>query len=490
MTSKRPRRVRHPWVAVCSHTVGQCLHFWHPAANDSPLSKTGILMRLLLALLLLVSHDASTQPVRQLHASATPPSIVEIPLRISLDRLFEVAEQEMPREAGNWRTWRETHGVNTKYHAWRGPLYLAMHGQVLTVQAQVAYWIRAHKQVLGVLDLESSCGVEEPLRRAIIGVQIRLDWSPDWTLRPLFRVMTTRFLDRCEMTLAEIDVTPLIAREFQKQLQERMRAALRTLAPRLAGIRQQVERNWLLLQQPVQLQADEWLSLNPAGVALSPLAGQGNTLDARLAVLMKPQVLTDPEPVSHPRPLPPLQRYYPRSAGLNLKLFVDVDYDGLNGVLSRELSGEPLDIKGRRLTIESLKMGGQGQEIHVDARLGGDFAGDVRLRAEMRFAPETQQLLVQNLSYEYEPDDPWLQAEAELLYGYIRKLLEAAANRHLKQYMEQGRQRLYALFEKIAPEGVKVDMTTLKLHQVQLDLAEEAIRLHGLASGQIELVFR
>jgi hypothetical protein len=221
-----------------------------------------------------------------------------------------------------------------------------------------------------------------------------------------------------------------------------------------------------------------------------PLSGQGNTLDARLAVLMQPQVVTNPAPVTHPRPPSPLQRYYPRSPGLNLQLFVDLDYDGLNRVLSEHLSGEPLAVQGRRLTIESLKVGGQAQKLHADARLGGDFAGYVKLRAEMRFVPETQQLRIHDLSYDYKPDDPWLQAEADLLYGYIRKLLEAAANRHLQQYMEQGRQRLHALFEKIAPDGVKADMTTLELHQVQLDLAEEAIRLHGLATGRIELVFR
>jgi hypothetical protein len=321
----------------------------------------------------------------------------------------------------------------------------------------------------------------------VIGVQIRLDWGPDWTLRPAFRVMPTRFLDRCEMTLADIDVTPLIAREFQRQLQEKMRAALGTLAPRLAGIRQQVEGYWQELQQPVQLWSDQSLLLNPRGIGLSPLTGHGNRFDVRLAVLMEPQVVTGTAPVSRSRPLPPLQRYYPRSTGLNLQLAVELDYDDLNRSLTGLLSGESLDLKGRRLAIESLRAGGQGQEIHVDARLGGDLAGEVKLRAGMQFDPETQQLTVQNLRYDYTPDDPWLQAEADLLYGYVRKLLEAAVNRRLQQSMEGGRERLQALFERIAPDGVKPDMAALRLHQVQLDLADDAIRLHGLASGQIVL---
>ena len=142
------------------------------------------------------------------------------------------------------------------------------------------------------------------------------------------------------------------------------------------------------------------------------------------------------------------------------------------------------------MTIESLRLGGQGQEIQVDASLGGELAGEAKLVAEMRFDPQTQQLRVQNLGYDYTPDDPWLQAEADFLYGYVRKLLEAAANQYLQQYMQQGRQHLITLFEKIAPDGVKPDVGTLELHQVQLDLAEDAIRLHGLVSGRIELLFR
>lgn len=465
----------------------QRLHDRDRAVINSPVRKGTCLTPWLLVLLLLVPHAASTQPVRQPPSAAKPVSLIEIPLRISLDRLFEVAEQEMPREAGNWSNWRETYGVETRYRAWRGPLQLAMHGQVLTVQARVGYWIQARKQVLGTLDLKSSCGVKEPPRRAVIGVQIRLDWGPDWTLRPAFRVMPTRFLDRCEMTLADIDVTPLIAREFQRQLQEKMRAALGTLAPRLAGIRQQVEGYWQELQQPVQLWSDQSLLLNPRGIGLSPLTGHGNRFDVRLAVLMEPQVVTGTAPVSRSRPLPPLQRYYPRSTGLNLQLAVELDYDDLNRSLTGLLSGESLDLKGRRLAIESLRAGGQGQEIHVDARLGGDLAGEVKLRAGMQFDPETQQLRVQNLRYDYTPDDPWLQAEADLLYGYVRKLLEAAVNRRLQQSMEGGRERLQALFERIAPDGVKPDMAALRLHQVQLDLADDAIRLHGLASGQIVL---
>ena len=442
-----------------------------------------------LILSLLLSSGVSAQPVAGQGQLTQSPSIVEIPIRLSLERLFEVAEQEMPLQAGNWRDWQKSYGIKTKYRAWRGPLYFTMQGEVLLVQAHVRYWIKAHKKVLGALNLKSSCGVNEPPRQAVIGVQIRLGWGADWMLRPEFRVMPPRFLDRCEMTIADIDVTPLIAKEFQKQLKEKMHAALMTLAPRLNAIRQQAEQNWLLLQEPVQLWADHWLLLNPSGIALSPLSGHGDSVDAYLAVMMLPKVIAGSEPASQHWPLPPLTRFYPRSAGLNLQLAVDLNYADLNRAITGQLSGESIEIGGRQAGIEAIELGGQGQEIRVNAKLTGDAAGNVMIKAKMIFAAEKQQFQLENLDYTYTPQDPLLEPQASLFYGYIRKVLEAAANQQLQQRMNQWKEQLLTVFDKIMPDDAELDMTSLQLGQVQLNMAEDAVRLNGLASGYIMLDF-
>jgi hypothetical protein len=444
----------------------------------------------LLMLSLLLSSGVSAQPVDGQGHLTQSPSIVEIPIRLSLDRLFQVAELEMPLQAGHWRDWKKTYGIKTKYRAWRGPLSFTMQGETLLVQAHVRYWIKARKKVLGALNLKSSCGVNEPPRQAVIGVQIRLGWGPDWLLRPDFRVMPARFFDRCEMTIADIDVTPLIAKEFQKQLKEKMRSALMTLGPRLNAIRQQAEQNWLLLQEPVPLWADHWLLLNPRGVALSPLTGHGDSVEAHLAVLMVPNMVTGSEPASQHWPLPPLMQFYRYSTGLNLQLAVDLNTADLNRTMTEQLSGESIDIGGHQAGIEAIELGGQGQEIRVNATLSGDAAGNVMIKANIIFTPETQQFQLENLNYTYTPEDPLLELRVSLFYGYIRKVLEAAANEQLQQRMKQWKEQLLTVFDKITPDDVKLDMTSLQLSQVQFSVAEGTIRLNGLASGYIRFDFR
>lgn len=392
---------------------------------------TALLMRLSLALPRAVSAQSVAGQL-QLEQS---PSIIEIPIHISLDRLFEVAEREVPWQAGNWRDWKKTHGIKTKYRAWRGPLYLTMQGDVLLVQTHVRYWIKVHKKVFGALSLKSSCGVNDPPRQAVIGVQIRLDWGTDWMLRPVFRVMPSRFLDRCKMTVVDIDVTPLIEREFQKQLKDKMRSALMTVATRLNAIRQQAEQSWLTLQEPVLLWADQWLLLNPRSIALSAPAGHGNQVDARLAVLMVPKIVTGSEPAARYWPLPPLTRFYPRSTGLELQLAMDLNYTDLDQAITRRLSDESIDIGGYQAGIEAIELGGQGQEISVHAKLSGDAAGNLSIKANMMFIPEKQQFRLENLDYSYTPQDASLQPQASFFYGYIREVLEIAANQQLQQRM-------------------------------------------------------
>jgi len=445
---------------------------------------------LLLISTLILSSGVSAQPVAGQGQLKQSPSIVEIPIRLSLDRLFEVAEREMPLQAGNWHDWKKTHGIKTKYRAWRGALYFTMQGEILLVQAHVRYWIKAHKKVLGTLNLNSSCGLNEPPRQAVIGVQIRLGWGPDWRLRPGFRVMPPRFLDRCEMTIADIDVTPLIAKEFQKQLKEKMRSALMTLGPRLDAVRQQAETNWFLLQEPVSLGADHWLLLNPRSIALSPLAGHGDRVDAHLAVLMAPKMMTGSEPAVQHWPLPPLMRFYPRSTGLNLQLAVDLSTADLNQTINRQLSGESFDIGGHQAGIETIELAGQGQEIRVNATLSGDAAGKVMVKANMTFTVEKQQFQLENLDYTYTPEDPLLELQANLFYGYIRKVLEVAANQQLQQRMKQWKGYLLTAFDKITPDDVKLGLASLQLGQVQLSMTEDAIRLNGLVSGHIMFDFR
>ena len=474
-------RPGEPWYREMPGLVFTCSE----ARDLRPVSKN-----LLPLLLLLWLSGAGAQSDADTQQPESPVSFIEIPLRLPLEPLIDAAEKLLPHQAGNWRTWKDWHGIPSQYRGWRGPLSITASGNVLWVQAHVRYWIRAQKKLLGVVNATASCGIDEAPRQAVIGMQVLLEWGPDWTLRPQFRILPTRFLDRCEMTFANIDVTSIVETEFRKQMQDSLRAALKSLAPGMHEIQRQAQKTWSLLQEPVELGQDNWLLLRPASVALSRIAGRGKTLDAQLALTLQPVLVSGPEPVGKPAPLPPLGQYYPRTDGLNLHLGVNLDFPTLRQRLSADLAGKSFVIKGRKVSIRTLELTGSGQEIRVRMELAGELTGTAELRAKVAYNAQHQKLELQGLTFDYNAVDPVVGMLAEAFHAPIRQALEEAANQALAQQLALLGSRLGTVLKKITPAGVALDLSALQLGSVQIAIEQQGIRLDGTATGKIRLVLR
>ena len=441
-------------------------------------------------MLLLWLPGACAQAVAGIKQPVPPVSIIEIPVQLSLDPLSSAAEATLPQQAGNWRTWKDWHGIQSQYRAWRGPLSITVSGDVLLVQAHIRYWIRARKKVLGAINLKGSCGVNEPPRQAVIGMQVRLGWGPDWTVRPEFRILPTRFLDRCEMTIANIDVTPLVEKEFRKQMQKSLRAALRTLAPGMNTIQKQAQRSWSLLQEPVKLGRDNWLLFRPVGVALSGITGRGNNIGAHLAVALQPALVTEAEPAGKPVPLPPLERYYPRSSGLNLHMGVSLDFARINQRFSDTLARRSFNINGQKAGIKKFVLAGSGQEISARVELVGDVAGTLELQARLVYKAEERKLELQDLTFDYDAKNSSMALLVKSFHEPIRQALEDMANQALAQHLELVSGRLETVLEKIMPAGVLLDMSAMQLTSLQIHIEKQNIRLDGTATGSARFTLR
>ena len=463
-------------------TAGLCLNYSMWSVRVS------VLLLPLLPLLWLTGAGAQQSAGTQ--QAESPVSFIDIPLRIPLQPMMDAADRILPQQAGYWRTWRRWHGIDAQYRAWRGPLSITASGEMLLVQAHIRYWIRAKKNLLGAITLGGSCGVNEAPRQAVIGMQVLLQWGSDWTLRPRFRILPTRFLDRCKMTAANIDVTPIVETEFRKQMQESLRAALKTLAPGVHAVQRQAQQTWSLLQQPLALGQDNWLLLRPESVALSRIDGRESQLNTRVALTMRPLLVTAAAAAGNPAPLPPLGRYYPRSAEMNLHLGVNLDLATLSQRLSDTLAGSSYDINGHKASIRTLELGGSGQQIRVRVELAGTTTGKAKLRAGVAFDPKLQRLELQDLTFDYHAEDSTVATLVEAFHEPIRRALENVANEVLIEQLELLGKRLGAGLNRIVPAGVALDLSALRFGSVKVSIEKPVIRLEGVATGSAQLMLR
>lgn len=421
-----------------------------------------------------------------LAAQPSNPSVVEIPFQIPMQRLYDEAEKQVPRQTGHWHRWQRRHGVDNKYRAWRGPLTMNFNGDVLTVQAHVRYWVQARKSLFGVV-LNGDCGVDEAPRQAVIGLQMRFAWNPDWTLSPQFRVLPTRFLDRCEMTVADIDVTPLIGETFQQQMRENLRLALARLRPDMLAIRDKAAAAWEALKQPLDLGGGNWLALHPQAAALSPLYGRDGHANVQLALVLRPQLTWGEQPGNGRVPLPYLQPVFPRGDGLRFDLAVDFDYSQLSEQVSSYLRSRSFQVKDYGFGIAAVELYGREGELNAKLTLTGGAEGAAEIWGAVGFDADTQALTIAELDFVFEPLNGDLYAVAGMFYETIRQAMTDAANDMLARETARLRERLVVTLARAVPKASVVNLERIRLDTVKLVFGENGLRLEGVAAGAVSI---
>jgi hypothetical protein len=413
--------------------------------------------------------------------------MIQVPLELDLGPLFRAAETSLPTQSGHWPGWRDWHGIDIRYRAWRGPLLLAMQGEVLQAQAHVRYQLEARKDLIGGLGLSAGCGVDEPPRQALIGLLARVDWGPDWSLHPRFRVLPTRELDRCEVTLADIDISPLVGRVFEERIEASLRAGVAALVPRLQGLRGEAARLWQALQSPRQLMPGLWLRIEPLGLALAPLQGSGSRVQTAVLLALRATISGDAGPARVPIALPSLVPYRPAQPGLNLALGLQLHYPQVSAVLGERVSGQILTLDGRQVRLSAIELGAQGEDLVLAADLAGDVIGRLTIMARPVFDPASQTLRLDRLDYVFDAADSDQGLIAGLFYHKIRERIEREANALLAERTGGLREALGAALAGELPPELAPDLSALRVSDLGIVVRETGLGLTGSLAGPLRL---
>jgi hypothetical protein len=301
-------------------------------------------------------------------------------------------------------------------------------------------------------------------------------------------------LDPCEVTVADIDVTPLVSGAFESRLESALREGMQGLAPRLAGLRAEAERVWRAAQSPRELAPGLWLRARPVAVALGPLAGEGTRMSTVLAVAARLELYTaggEAGPTAPLAPLPPLMRYRPMSPGLRFELGLDLDYDALSKALGARLVGSATEVEGRQVRIDGVRLSARGEDLVLEAELSGALAGRLRVMSRPGFDPETQSLTLGNLDYVFDAEDPAVAVLAGLFYDAIRKRIHETANALLAERTREAWTALGATLggeiAGAAPAGIAPDLSGLRLERLSITPGDRGLGITGEASGVLRL---
>ena len=116
----------------------------------------------------------------------------------------------------------------------RDSLDVRMNGDRIDVMARLKYRGRVALSGIGGL---ASCGyAPEPMKRAELRAGTALYWRSDWRLASRNTAVSATLVDACQVTLMNLDATPLMRRIIDGQT-ALLRQHLDSALPSLAGVR-------------------------------------------------------------------------------------------------------------------------------------------------------------------------------------------------------------------------------------------------------------
>lgn len=353
------------------------------------------------------------------------PAVMALPVTISLSAVSSRLDLAFPLSDSLDRARCSALGgaVCHQYVYRRDPFQLAMTSDRLSLVAPLSYRGRVALPVMGGL---ASCGyAPERMRRAELRFATSLYWRSDWRLGTRGTVLGAELSDRCDVTLLNFDVTPLMRRIADAQLLD-MRRELDSIIPALVDLRPAADSLWRLLQQPMALDSagSLWLALEPDAVGLAPATGIGGTIRTAVVLTAHPRVLLGDRPQPTTRPLPSLT-VAPHSSGLRVPVDVVLPFDDL-GQRATELLA--VENAGKDIRVREVHVRGVADTLLVRVELEGRVDGTLNLAGRMRYDPADRALRLDDLRYTVESTHLMTRLRVRLGAPLVRRAIDRATS--------------------------------------------------------------
>lgn len=339
---------------------------------------------------------------------AMPLSIVEAPVTYALDTAIDSLEAAMPRTYGDLDLKIETANnkrVRFAFLLRRSPFRVRLHGQVVTLSADVEYSGRVwYRPPIGP-EVEVSCGTGGDLpRRATLTLESRGALTPAWGLRTTTRLRRLEAYsdsarDHCRLTFLRIDVTERIFAMTRTLLDEQLVAFDETVAR--WPVRPKFEKIWFDLQKPIRLADSVYLVIHPSKAELGSVGATGRTAFANLRLVASPRVVTGPRPELERVPLPPLERADDVKRGARVLLDASFTYPVATGMLRKALVGRSLEQSGHVVRIRDVAISGiGGGRVALGIRVAGALRGRLFFVGTPGYDVVNRQITVPDLDYD------------------------------------------------------------------------------------------
>ena len=371
-----------------------------------------------------------------------PASTVVVPIKINLTPYFKDTDKSIPKKF----TGKEENceDVSFSYFFQRDPIVFTGSGNSILFDIDGRYSLNIN-YCAKCTDLFSaqphcitprlyvSCGNNgEPMRKVAVGYTTVIKLTPDFKLKATTNLRKFETIDPCEISIFKYDATALLKKEVTKVLK-----GLEDDIDKQIGsveLKSEAEKAWKILAEPISLGKYGFFNANPTKIGFDNLKFTGKTATADLSLSLNPKLTTNSQNAKAIA-LPKLSDV-PESNGFNITLDVIATYDSLSKIMTSELKGKEIDLKGKKVIFESIEIfGASNQQVSLKIGFSGTKKGTLFLLGTPTFNQESQIVSFPDLSFDLNTKSALLKSAKWLFNDKITDALRTSSIIDLKPHL-------------------------------------------------------
>lgn len=448
----------------------------------------------------LLSSCATIQPeapeiiVKTTPVLVQPSSTIVVPVKIDLTPYFKETDQSIPKKF----TGKEENceGVSYSYVFQREPIVFKGSGKALQFDVDGKYSLKI-SYCVQCTDLFSdksncitprvhvSCGTNgESMRKVEVGYTTEIKMSPDFKLKASTDLRKFKTIDPCEISAFKYDATATLKKEVTKVLKGLEKDIDQQIGA--VDLKSEAEKAWKILAEPISLGKFGYFHANPTKIGFDDLKFNGNYATANLSLSLSPKLTTNSQAVKTV-PLPRLSEV-PDSNGFNITLDVVATYDSLSKILTGELKGKEIDLKGKKVIFESVDIyGASNQQVSLKIGFSGKKKGTFYLIGTPHFDQATQSISFPDLEFDIKSKSALLKSAKWLFSDKITNVLRQYSTVDLHPHLKSIQQIMEKQLNTTLEQGITLKGKISKFSMIGIYPNDATLILRVNSTGLLEL---
>ncbi len=423
-------------------------------------------------------------------------SSIKVPLKINLTPYFKATDESLDYTFEGEE--QNCSGVSFKYRFARKPIEFKGVGDKLLfdVDGKYSLWLNYCPSCTDLFSSEpycvtariyASCGVNEPMRKIHVGYETKIGVTKNYSLRSNTKLRAVEAKSPCKITVFEYDATETLKEEVSNVLRDLEKDIDKEINS--VSLKAEIEETWKLLHEPTDLAGYGFLELNPQSISVSEIKYIGNQAEIDVILKANPKVLSQPSgtPI---KPLPYLSDFEDRD-GFDITTDIYSNYDSLSSVLTRDLKGLKLDLKGKEVIFGDISIhGAQNKMVSIQLDFTGSKKGTIYLIGTPVFDAEAQHISFPDLEFDVKTKSALLKSAKWLFDKKVTTLIRESAAMDLEPYLEELKKTMNESLNIDLDDGIRMsgNVEQVKINSIQPLENQLHIRLNSLGKLGIEMM--